>query len=160
MEPVLSDTPRDQGNVLTEILWDHKFLSDVTRCQKTQVSDCTCFTVVGHIELCEEGHRCLERSKGHMILRPWCCAPPFLDSKETGYHKVLYCVFCFFSGMQRRNLQVKFFQLKHMLILIHRQFQFRHLWVQYLSGLYMFNSNLSRNWCVSFYIPSLGKGGH
>jgi len=29
----------------TEILWDHKFLSDVTSCQKTQVLDCTSFTV-------------------------------------------------------------------------------------------------------------------
>jgi len=59
VEPVLSDTPRDQGNVLdctgcqntqvlfqlTEMLWDHKFLSDVTGCRKTQVSDCTNSTV-------------------------------------------------------------------------------------------------------------------
>ena len=59
MEPVLSDTPRDQGNVsdctgcrstqvlfmLTELLCGHKFLSDVTRCRKTRVSDCTGSTV-------------------------------------------------------------------------------------------------------------------
>jgi hypothetical protein len=32
---------------LTEILWDHKFLSDVTGCRKTQVSDCTSCTVIG-----------------------------------------------------------------------------------------------------------------
>jgi hypothetical protein len=73
---------------------------------------------------------------------------------------IRYCIVFFFSGVQRRNLQVKFFRLKHMLILIHRQLQLRFLWVQYLSGLYMLNSNLSRNWCVSFYIPSPGKGGH
>jgi hypothetical protein len=30
---------------LTEILWEHKFLSDVTGCRKTQVSDCTSSTV-------------------------------------------------------------------------------------------------------------------
>ena len=30
---------------LTEILWDHKFMWDVTGCQKTQVSDCTSSTV-------------------------------------------------------------------------------------------------------------------
>ena len=55
LEPVQSDTPRSQGNVsdctgcrntqllyqLTEILWDHEFLSDVTGCWKAQVSDCT-----------------------------------------------------------------------------------------------------------------------
>jgi hypothetical protein len=49
--PVLSDTPSDQGNVsdctgcqntqvlfqLIEILWDHKFLSDVTGCRIAQV---------------------------------------------------------------------------------------------------------------------------
>ena len=59
VEPVKSDTTRDQGNVsdctecwntqvllqLTEILWDHKFGSDVTGCLKTQVSDCTSSTV-------------------------------------------------------------------------------------------------------------------
>jgi hypothetical protein len=52
VEPVQSDTPRDQGNgwgcigcrntqvlfQLTEIPWDHKFLSDVSGCWKTQVS--------------------------------------------------------------------------------------------------------------------------
>ena len=56
-------TPRDQGNVsdctgwrntqvlfmLTELLWDHKFLSDVTGCRKTQVSDCTGSTVYIYI---------------------------------------------------------------------------------------------------------------
>ena len=31
--------------ILTEILWDHKCLSHVTGCQKTQVSDCTSSTV-------------------------------------------------------------------------------------------------------------------
>ena len=31
--------------VVTEILWDHTFLSDVIRCQKTQVSDYTSSTV-------------------------------------------------------------------------------------------------------------------
>ena len=30
---------------LTEILLDHQFLSDVTGCRKTQVSDCTSSTV-------------------------------------------------------------------------------------------------------------------
>ena len=30
--------------MLTELLWDHDFLSDVTGCRKTQVSDCTCST--------------------------------------------------------------------------------------------------------------------
>ena len=30
---------------LTEILWNHKFLLDVTGCQKTQVSICTSYTV-------------------------------------------------------------------------------------------------------------------
>jgi hypothetical protein len=30
---------------LTEILWDHTFLSDVPGCRKTQVSDCTSSTV-------------------------------------------------------------------------------------------------------------------
>ena len=29
-----------------EIRWDHKFLSDVTRCRKAQVSDCTSSTVL------------------------------------------------------------------------------------------------------------------
>jgi hypothetical protein len=33
--------------ILTELLWAHKFLSDVTGCQKTQVSDCTGSTVYG-----------------------------------------------------------------------------------------------------------------
>jgi hypothetical protein len=37
-----------------------------------------------------------------MILRPWCCAPPFLDNKDTGYHKVLYCVF-FFRGAKEKS---------------------------------------------------------
>ena len=32
---------------LTEILFDHKFLSDVTGCRKSQVSDCTSSTVFG-----------------------------------------------------------------------------------------------------------------
>ena len=31
--------------ILTELLWDHKFLSDVRGCRKTQVSDCTGSTV-------------------------------------------------------------------------------------------------------------------
>ena len=31
---------------LTELLWDHTFLSDVTGCRKTQVSDCTGSTVL------------------------------------------------------------------------------------------------------------------
>jgi len=31
--------------MLTELLWDHKFMSDVTGCRKTQVSDCTGSTV-------------------------------------------------------------------------------------------------------------------
>ena len=31
--------------MLTELLWDHKFLSDVRGCRKTQVSDCTGSTV-------------------------------------------------------------------------------------------------------------------
>jgi hypothetical protein len=31
--------------MLTELLWDHKFLSDVTGCWKTRVSDCTGSTV-------------------------------------------------------------------------------------------------------------------
>ena len=31
---------------LTEILWDLKFLSDVTGCRKTQMSDCTGSTVL------------------------------------------------------------------------------------------------------------------
>ena len=31
--------------MLTELLWNHKFLSDVTGCRKTQVSDCTGSTV-------------------------------------------------------------------------------------------------------------------
>ena len=30
---------------LTEILWDHTFLSDVPGCRKTQVSDCTSSTI-------------------------------------------------------------------------------------------------------------------
>ena len=30
---------------LTEILWDHTFLSDVPGCRKTQVSDCTSSTL-------------------------------------------------------------------------------------------------------------------
>ena len=55
VEPVISDTPRDQGNVsdytghrktqvsfcITDMFWDHRCLSDVTGCRKTQVSDCT-----------------------------------------------------------------------------------------------------------------------
>jgi hypothetical protein len=32
--------------LLTEILWDHTFLSDVTGCRKTHVSDCTSSTVL------------------------------------------------------------------------------------------------------------------
>ena len=31
--------------MLTELLWDHKFMSDVTGCQKIQVSVCTGSTV-------------------------------------------------------------------------------------------------------------------
>jgi len=57
VEPVYSDTPRDQGNLsdcqntqvlfmLTELLRDPTFLLDVTGCRKTQVSDCTGFTVL------------------------------------------------------------------------------------------------------------------
>jgi hypothetical protein len=34
---------------LTELLWDHKFLSDVTGCWKTQVSDCTGYTVYTYL---------------------------------------------------------------------------------------------------------------
>jgi hypothetical protein len=30
----------------TQVLWEHKFLSDVTGCRKTQVSDCTSYTVL------------------------------------------------------------------------------------------------------------------
>ena len=33
-------------NSVKEILWDHKFLSDVTGSWKTQVSDCTSSTVL------------------------------------------------------------------------------------------------------------------
>ena len=32
--------------VIINILWDHKYLSDVTECRKTQVSDCTSSTAV------------------------------------------------------------------------------------------------------------------
>ena len=62
VEPVQSDTPRDQGNgwgcigcrntqvlfQLTEILFNHKLLSDVTVCHKTHVSDWTSYTVTTH----------------------------------------------------------------------------------------------------------------
>ena len=34
---------------LAEILWDHKFLSDVTGCRKTQVSDYTSSTVLSFL---------------------------------------------------------------------------------------------------------------
>jgi hypothetical protein len=61
VEPVQANTPRDQGYMyvsdftgcrntmvlfyLTEILCDHKVLSDVTGCQKTQVSDLHSLTI-------------------------------------------------------------------------------------------------------------------
>ena len=32
--------------MLTKLLWDHTFLSDVTGCRKTQVLDCTSSTVL------------------------------------------------------------------------------------------------------------------
>jgi hypothetical protein len=38
--------------MLTELLWDHKILSDVTGCRKTQVSDCTGSTVLPFSLIC------------------------------------------------------------------------------------------------------------
>ena len=35
---------------LTEIFWDHKFLSDVTGCQKTQVWDYTSLCVLVRLD--------------------------------------------------------------------------------------------------------------
>ena len=75
MEPVYSDTPRVQGNVsdctgcentqvlITRILCDNHFLSDVNGCWKTQLSDCTSYTVLQYT--CNVQHQC----KGYKITK-------------------------------------------------------------------------------------------